>query len=494
MSTELFESDIEAIKQPPEPQIAEPGKVVYNAVQTRKVDFGKFNISEYTFSLPSVLRSSLQQKFLEASQLDEFKVETPQIKKLVEDINACVENYAAADLYTDRFTDESSKFHQGVVKGSGTEVIPPISSPKFKAFDGDLKGEIAVLKISKKLGLGDVFTVMLPHSGIVVTIKPPPEREIIDFYNSIFRDKVYLGRMTSGLTLSNFSSYINNKLFDFITSRVHSINYGDIPKEKLRDYVLIHDFPILAWGLAACMYPNGFEYQRNCVNIIEKCTHVVKDTINLLDLVWVDNPSLTEFQKDTLTEFRANKLGVDSYRKYLNDHTKVKSGELPLACGIKVKLKVPTFSEHIQDGLGWVNKINTAIDKVVCSADEEDKVKSDLLQQYVNASALRQYGHFIDYLEVDDNVITDRDTINTVLETLSSDDSIRKEILSGIVKYTSETTIAIIGIPEFKCEVCGKEQNVEPINEKLVSVIPLDVMMLFFTLLTLRLSRILERE
>jgi len=62
------------------------------------------------------------------------------------------------------------------------------------------------------------------------------------------------------------------------------------------------------------------------------------------------------------------------------------------------------------------------------------------------------------------------------------------------MKFKSDTTLALIGIPEFKCPNCGKEQNDNPINKNLVNVIPLDVINIFFTLLTLRISKILERE
>ena len=112
----------------------------------------------------------------------------------------------------------------------------------------------------------------------------------------------------------------------------------------------------------------------------------------------------------------------------------------------------------------------------------------------MKASILRQFNHFVDYIEFDDAVMTDRDTINRVLEVFSSDDSIREEITDGILKFKANTTIAIIGIPEYKCSNCKAEQNIAPVSDKFINVIPLDSMNLFFGLLTLQISKILERE
>ncbi|NYW24458.1 hypothetical protein, partial [Escherichia coli] len=71
---------------------------------------------------------------------------------------------------------------------------------------------------------------------------------------------------------------------------------------------------------------------------------------------------------------------------------------------------------------------------------------------------------------------------------------IREELTNKILAFKSDTTIALIGIPEYKCPNCQKEQNEDPINERFSNVIPLDVMNVFFTLLVSRIAKILERS
>ena len=56
------------------------------------------------------------------------------------------------------------------------------------------------------------------------------------------------------------------------------------------------------------------------------------------------------------------------------------------------------------------------------------------------------------------------------------------------------TTIAIIGIPEYKCPECGANNNPDPINSNFVDIIPIDTLNLFFSLIIQKVSKILNRE
>lgn len=478
---------------------------VKNAIQRDDFNFPKGSVTDinYTFALPSYPRDIFASLIRKAQEDPDLKLDSPAMEAWRENAKDAVEGYTPGLLYQDRFRDKQSLWMQGVEGVDKT--LSTISKPKFKSTTGELKGEVALLKVSQALGLGDTLTIPLPHSGIVVTIKPPKERDIIDFYNSVFREKIYLGRMSAGLTLSNLSVYLNNRLFNFMLKHIHSVNYKDMPKEDLGKHMLIHDYHILAWGFAATQYPNGFDYERACTSDLKKCTHIEKDVINMLKLLWVDNSQLTDIQKTIISDFRPNNLNLSDQQKYLSEHLAVRPKDHVIANGMKFRFKVPTFAEHITDGMGWVSKINTDVDNVISEPGTEDAAKTELLMQYVNSSALRQFSHFIDYIELDtspntngntshENIITDRETINSTLELLSSDDSIRKELLTAILDFKSQTTIALVGIPEYNCPSCKAPQNPEPINDRLVSVIPLDVLHIFFTLLTLRMSRILERE
>lgn len=492
MDDNIFEEESQEpqVKEEKEPEVKEENTQQYNAHLTSNyyTQLPKDFTLSYNIALPSIPLKDFTQKIRDIQRQEIEETLSQDWKEVQQD---SVEYYTLGSMYQDRFTDPSSSFEQGITDKSNQNLT--IQNVKFRKAEGELKGEVALLKVSKLLGIGDVFSIPLPHSGIWVTIKPPAEADLIDFYNSLFREKAVLGRATSGASLTNYSVYINNKLFDFIIKHVHSVNYSDISKEDLKNKILIHDLPILEWGLGCTMFPNGFEFQRGCISDPAKCSYVAKGVINPTKLLWVDNSALTEQQKQILLEYRPNKLTVDSYTKYITDHARVAKSSFVTKAGIKFHLKVPTVLEHTTDGMNWVNKVNSAIESTV-TQEISEKERVELLNQYIKASSLRQYSHFIDYIEVEESTIQDRDTINKVLETLSSDDDIRQEINKNIQDYMSSSTIALIGIPEYDCPSCGVNQNPNPVSDRLVNVIPLDVLNLFFTLITLRISKIVDRQ
>ena len=195
-----------------------------NAIYSDPVDVAgdqtsPYRQATYRIALPSIPLVDFNAKLIEFNKLNITEV-TDELKNWRKVTEEAVDYYTPGGLYQDRLTDPKSEFLQGV-KGPD-EQLKSLSNLKFKKTDGELKGEIALLKVSKMLGLGDVISVPLPHSGIWVTIKPATERDLIDFYNSLFREKIMLGRTTFGLTLSNFSVHINDRLFDFILKHIQS--------------------------------------------------------------------------------------------------------------------------------------------------------------------------------------------------------------------------------------------------------------------------------
>ncbi len=486
------DTPVEPVEAPASPAIVQDDPVVPTARYAHQTsDYSAPGTSEkinYAFSLPSIVFPEFTKKMADFNNLNEDKVSLKAWKDVVQD---SVDHYTSADMYTERLADPAARFEQGFVDSS--KALSTISDFKLKNVDGEIKGEFALLKVAKFLGLGDIVRIPLPHSGMWITVKPPTEKDLIDFYNNLYKEKVILGRSTSGLTLSNFSVYINNALIDFILDHVHSISYSDIKISDLKKYISIHDLPILTWGFAASLYPNGFDYKRACVADVEKCSHIVSGKINVAKLLWIDNAALTDAQKLILSEFRPNRLTMDSYTKYKTEHTRCVSGSFKTDSGLKFTLTVPSIDEYVSTGLAWVNAINNQVESVALD-NKDPKYKQSILEQYIKTTLLKQYCHFVTEIEIDENTVTDRETINSVLEMLSSDDATRTQVLTEINKYISQTTVAVIGIPEYECPSCKTNQNTSPVNDKLVNVIALDSMNLFFSLITLRITKILERE
>ena len=407
-------------------------------------------------------------------------------------IMALIEQSGA--LYTDikdrlpRFYEEGSDWKQHIETSSG---IRKIKAVPVKDRSGELRGEGALIKISNVLGLGNLINIPLPHSGIWVTIKPPADKDIIDVYNTIARDKYVLGRATSGYAINNFTVYVNHYLFNFALRHIHSTNNKDISVEDLGSHISVHDLPILMWGLACSMYPSGYNFTRVCYTDVESCTHQLTKRIKLEDLYVVDNSALTSVQKDLLIDNRPNRLNKVDHDNYMKEFSKVEESTVKTSRGLIFKLRSPTFDEYTTDGIAWVNSINNQVDKTLLDADYTEDEKYDVLTSYVNSSILRQYNFYIEEITFEDgSSVSDRTTINRSLELISGCDITRKELIDGIVKFVNRTTVATIGIAEYECPSCGATQKTP---EGKVGVIPLDVIGTFFLVYTSRVKKVTER-
>ena len=441
---------------------------------------------------------------LPASSLEEFTTALNRFSEILTESNKdhvkwrdtsqeATEFYTPGGLYQDRLDDGKANWQQGVISPSGDVV--GMSSVAMKSREGELKGEIALLKVAKRLGMGEVVNVMLPHSGIWLTVKPPTDRDLIDFYNTVFREKVAFGTATSGLGFSNFAVHMNNRLYEFISRHIHNLSYSDMPKDQLGNYMVVHDFPFLVHGFAKAMFPNGFDYSRACNVNLQECTHVSTQTIDLDTMVYIDNNSLTQTQRNILSVNRPNVNTLETYRTFKAEHPLMVGSSYTTKTGIKFNFKIPTFNEHTADGLAWINSISSVVDNLMVVNEADDETKKEMLTQYIKASILRQFNHFVESIELDENeIVVDRETINGTLELFSSDDDLRNELTKAIIEFKSKTTLAVIGIDKYTCPNCQKEQLASETLPMFKQVIPIDSVNLFFLLLTSKISKILERE
>jgi len=495
-SQELTINDIidqgEVKEEPPKENKELDDKMHATLRQSYSTPIGNNYQIQYTFKLPSITLEKLV-------KLENYinSINDPTFENWKEVINESINFYTPASYYVNRFKEPKANFEQGLLTKENDLLQP--SSVKTKDKAGELKGEIALLKVAQFLKLGEIVRVPLYHSGIWLTIKPPGEKEILDFFNNIYRDKINFGRLTNGYTLTNFAAITNNELIDFILSHVHSINVKDLSISELKKSIYLNDLYTLAWGFAMSFYPDGFEISRACINEEENCNYVATEKINLAKLLWVDNNSLSDYQKDYMADYRANSKTKDEWEKYKAEHVRAKNSYFTYE-KFKFNLKQPSLLDHTTHGIKWVNSIVREVENKLIGETQSDdpdsdyfKKKTELINEYVKVSILNQFRHYIESIEMGDNIIIDPDTIDQVLVPLSSDNELRTTFLREIAKFIEDTTIAVIGIPSYRCPKCNKEQNDPNMPQKFIDVIPLDVINLFFGLITLRTSVILTR-
>jgi hypothetical protein len=369
-------------------------------------------------------------------------------------------------------------------------------SPKLGNLENaNLKGERAILRFVNHLGLGTLFQVPLWHSGIWVTFKPPSESEIVDLNRVLMSDKINLGRATYGLLHSNLTVYTQNRLLDFVIAHVYELSTKseDINIENLKDHIVPQDIGNLLWGFICTMYPKGYNYKTACTTDPQKCQFVLEETLNVSKLQWTNKNALTDWQKTHMVDRGQKRKDLESVNRYKEELSKASWSKLEINKdtdqAISITFKTPSVTEYISSGYKWVDDIVSNVESVLSSSANYDE-RNNLMISHAQASLMRQYGHFVKEIEYGSNVVTDKETVDSLLSILSSDDAVREQFHKGVMDYINSSTISLIGIPTFSCPKCGTKNKGTSLNEH---IIPLDVVSLFFGLIIQRVTRILER-
>ena len=428
----------------------------------------------------------------------------------LETVKEAVTMTPMSGMYTKRLADTKAAFAQQVEYGGQIlRGVAPSLNPKPGRREEE--GEMALIKLMTHMGVGGFFRAPLWNSGIWVMFKPASEDELDELNRIIYSDKVQLGRWSYGLALGNSTVYTLDRVFDFCLSKVYqtSVRTEELPLEKLRDYILPQDAMSFIWGFLCANYPSGFHYETPCINDPSKCTHVFEENLNVTKLQWADSSMLTESQKAHMCGFSGNSKSLESVKKYQEEMKAAKSRRVVLNEGTKHEvafvLKTPTMTEYITQGHQWVSSIVEAVNRALGS-NATDRERNDQITRQSKAATICQYAHWIESLEYgeitanpnnpDDNavaVIRNQETLLESLKSLSSIDSIRNKIIDAVKDYIEESTVSIIGVPAYTCPVCQKDQVGETKYPRRTTVIPLDILQVFFALLIQRLSRIENR-
>lgn len=423
-------------------------------------------------------------------------VDNPESRRWAESLNEGIQFNTVRKVFVDTVSNPESSFRQKVEHNN----IPLMGAkPKFKHVEGEnLKGERAVIRVISHLGIGTLFQVPLWHSGFWITFKPPTESEIVELNRILTSDKITFGRSSYALAFANTTVYSVNRLVDFALAHIYDITCKseEITINNIKDHISSQDIPSLLWGFICTMYPRGFKYSRACVANPDKCNHVVEDTLNVTKLQWTNTSGLTDWQKTHMSFRQARGKDLASVKRYKEELSRSQKTKFTVTKEngdeLNFIIKTPSITEHIDSGHRWIGDIVETVDKAV-SSDMNKAERDSIITRHGQASAMRNYAHWVDSIEYIEGVVDDRETIETVLDSLSADDEVRNKFIDIVVGYINSSTISVIGIPTFDCPKCGTEQPGSEKLPKFTSIIPLDVIQVFFELITQRLSRVTER-
>lgn len=401
-----------------------------------------------------------------------------------------------SEMFVPSLENKDAEFRQQIVHNQ----IPLLAqAPKFKAIENEnIKGERAVIRMITHLGLGTLFQVPLWHSGFWVTFKPATESEILELNRLMISDKIQFGRRSYGLAFANTTSYTVDRLTDFALAHVYDTTAkpDDIAIENLRHHISTQDIPSLLWGFLCTMYPRGFRYQRACTTDPSKCNHVAEETLNLTKLQWTNGLALTDWQKTHMSSRQPKSkdlASINRYKEELSNIQKTKVGiNTETDTAIYFTLKTPTLVQHIEAGHRWIGDIVATVDRAL-GTDAKDEERNGVITRHGQASAMRQYSHWVDTIEYSSNVVDDLETIEKLLDQFSADDVVRQSFIQHVIDYINKSMISVIGIPVFNCPKCGSAQEGSLKLPAYTNIIPLDVIQVFFDLHTQRLERIADR-
>lgn len=400
------------------------------------------------------------------------------------------------DAFVTTVEDQEAEFHQGVSL-NGTMLAG--AHPRFKAIEDEkLTGERGILRFMSHLGLGTIFQTPLWHTGIWITFKAPSEGELLELQRQLIADKINFGRQSYGMVFSNTSSYITDRLISFAFNHIYdsTLNETEAKKIDLKTIVSSHDIPTVVWGLLCSIYPRGFQYQRACATDPEKCNHVIKERLNLSKILWTNTRALTPWQITHMSDRRANSKNLESIKRYKEELLKCQNRQVVINKesnkSMEMSLKIPTIAEYVEAGHRWIGEIVSMVNKAL-GIDANNNERNDYIMKQGQATAMRQYMHWVDGIGFGSNKVDDKNTLEGIFDILSADDNVRNEFMSEISKYINDTSIAVIGIPVYDCPKCGSSQESPLVLPSHTNIIPLDVYQTFFALVVQKLEKISVR-
>lgn len=423
---------------------------------------------------------------------DSEKFTTDNERMFLAYLKSAAELYHEMRSFDKTLLRENSQWEQAIMSDIGPLAL---SKPNFgKSNNKNISGEKAILKMSSIMNLGQLMSVPLWHSGLWIKLKAPSDAALLALENRIAEEKVMLGRQTNGFVFSNSSAYIYDYLINLILSCVYDVSYVKQSVDDLKQIIKITDIPTLVWGFLCTIYPNGYPIAQPCINNIGKCNHIEHEMVSISKLMWLDKSSLTPAQIKHMTK-RDVKMTEEEIKKY-QDELQVGGDKLvSVNDNLSVKLSVPSIQDYISSGYNWVEGIERMVTQSFAVTKQGDE-RNEYIVAMSKTMALRQYAHWIKEINIYDDpsdpesvmYITDRDTLEESMDTLSKDIELGEVVMKKITEYIDGATMAVVGIPRYLCPVCNEDQGkFLPENRY---IIPLDVVKVFFTLQNQRLLKV----
>jgi hypothetical protein len=428
--------------------------------------------------------------------IQNIDTDNDQVMQWVEALSSGIITSPKKNVYLKTLRSEDALWKQSLKVSEKVELKPGAPKYSINSYNTILSGEDAVRRIHASMGMGSYVQVPLYGSGFWVTIKAPEMDSLIDLNRQIAESKIALGRATYGSVLSNSSVYLTNIMMAFIKAHIYDSTVASPNTINYTDIIKSNDFPILMWAMASLIWKNGFQYRQACVVDPKTCNHVINAILDVGKLLWVNNNAFTEQQKAHLSKRAGSTMLLDSLKLYTEQFPFTAAKRFTIGVDkvsekdIEVELAVPSMTDYINSGMEWIDKIIFFVDKVMENSDPEVRIAQYMT--HAKATRMRQYGHYVARIHIDESVIEKREDINKALDLFSNDDKMTETFLSHVTDFITDSTVSVFAIPHTPCPACQKDR--QTLQTPFTSLVPIDIFATFFTLLAPKVNRIQARD
>lgn len=397
------------------------------------------------------------------------------------------ENTLQKDVYVKEVND-GDKFNNEVTYGGKNIGIRTIEL-------GDaVDSKTAIARFTKFINAGEVIQVPLYHSGFWVTIKPPKQKDFINLEKEIGEEHIQLGRETFSLIFSNYSVVVNRAICNFIARHITEYTVKLPETENIFDYINVQDYNALMLGILSCIFPKGLDYTKACKNNlkmadgVKACNNIITSTLDPKKLLFVNRQALTKDMLDHMAQRRPDSVSLDAVKEYQRKIASLAPRTVELLNGkVKIEIENPSLNKYIDVGDKWVSGLIKECEELLTNSVDVT-AKDAQLENLIATMTLGLYNSYVKSITTNNNgkieTQTDQSSIDAMLDILSEVEDSIKPFMTEVIKYISESAIAIVATPAYECPVCkqsDKEINIE-LKSGFDNLVPLNLLYLFFDL------------
>lgn len=362
-----------------------------------------------------------------------------------------------------------------------------------RVVDREISGIRAINHLRHVMFQGEDRETPLYASGVHMSLRAVPDTELSNLETLVLSEKEAIGRLTGGAGLSATAVYLVDHVASMIVNNMVKTNVELNSPDQLLDLILVTDIQNLALNQAHTIFPKGYPIEVPCTRDYERCQHVESFNLSLRYMAIHQNEKLTDHQRAHMAD-PDRKITIADVEKYQAEGPVKVSKSVTVNAGkVRVDFRTPTLRQYISDGRAWIDGISSMVDTIL-SDQLDERQRQFTVEDHARLTTLRQYAHFIKSITIVsaegiESTITDRETLMDSISDLSANDEALTAIVEGVREHIEAATITVVGVPKTPCPKCQPDVVLTEEEKKHPRYVPVDGLNLFFTLLSLKLTK-----